>query len=68
MPSHALTPARALCPQQFEMWGDGKQTRSFCYIDDAVEGLMRVMQSDYKEPLNVGELSAHDHVMEARMM
>ena len=42
--------------QQFEMWGDGKQTRSFCYVDDAVEGLMRVMQSDYKEPLNVGEL------------
>jgi len=36
------------------MWGDGHQTRSFCYIDDAVEGLMRVMQSDYKEPLNVG--------------
>ena len=30
------------------------QTRSFCYVDDAVEGLMRVMQSDYKEPLNVG--------------
>lgn len=36
------------------MWGDGKQTRSFCYIDDAVEGLIRVMKSDYKQPLNVG--------------
>ena len=28
--------------------------RSFCYVDDAVEGLMRVMQSDYAQPLNVG--------------
>jgi len=40
--------------ETFEMWGDGNQTRSFCYVDDAVEGLMRVMNSDYKEPLNVG--------------
>jgi GDP-D-mannose 3',5'-epimerase len=36
------------------MWGDGKQTRSFCYVDDCVEGILRVMRSDYKEPLNVG--------------
>jgi GDP-D-mannose 3',5'-epimerase len=36
------------------MWGDGLQTRSFCYVDDAVEGLYRVFASDYKEPLNVG--------------
>mmetsp|Transcript_40045 Transcript_40045/g.107201 ORF Transcript_40045/g.107201 Transcript_40045/m.107201 type:complete len:279 (-) Transcript_40045:60-896(-) len=39
---------------EFEMWGDGKQTRSFCYVDDAVEGLIRVMTSDYAQPLNVG--------------
>jgi len=38
----------------FEMWGDGKQTRSFCYIDDAVEGILRLMVSDYKKPLNIG--------------
>jgi GDP-D-mannose 3',5'-epimerase len=38
----------------FEMWGNGKQTRSFCYIDDAVEGILRLMASDYKKPLNVG--------------
>ena len=36
------------------MWGDGKQTRSFCYVDDAVEGLLRVMPSAYTQPLNVG--------------
>jgi GDP-D-mannose 3',5'-epimerase len=37
-----------------EVWGDGQQTRSFCYIDDCVEGLYRLMQSDYPEPLNLG--------------
>ena len=36
------------------MWGDGLQTRSFCYIDDAVEGILRLMESDHKEPLNIG--------------
>jgi len=40
--------------KEFEMWGDGKQTRSFCYIDDCVEGIIRLMQSDVKEPLNLG--------------
>jgi len=39
---------------EFEMWGDGKQTRSFCYVDDAVEGVIRLMMSDFTEPLNVG--------------
>jgi len=36
------------------VWGDGNQTRSYCYIDDCVEGLYRLMQSDYSEPLNLG--------------
>src|SRR5262245_50974404 len=38
-----------------EIWGDGEQTRSFCYIDDCVEGLARLMASDYREPLNLGQ-------------
>jgi GDP-D-mannose 3', 5'-epimerase len=37
-----------------EVWGDGEQTRSYCYIDDCVEGIYRLMQSDYREPLNLG--------------
>jgi GDP-D-mannose 3',5'-epimerase len=37
-----------------EVWGDGKQTRSYCYIDDCVEGIYRLMRSDYIEPLNLG--------------
>jgi dTDP-D-glucose 4,6-dehydratase len=36
------------------MWGDGKQTRSFTFIDDCVEGILRIMKSDYREPLNLG--------------
>lgn len=38
-----------------EIWGDGEQTRSFCYIDDCVEGLYKLMRSDYHEPLNLGQ-------------
>jgi nucleoside-diphosphate-sugar epimerase len=37
-----------------EIWGDGEQTRSFCYIDDCVEGIYRLMGSDHREPLNLG--------------
>jgi nucleoside-diphosphate-sugar epimerase len=37
-----------------EVWGDGEQTRSFMYVDDCVEGLRRLMASDYCDPLNLG--------------
>ena len=37
-----------------EVWGDGKQTRSYCHIDDCVEGLVRIMESKCAEPLNLG--------------
>ncbi len=37
-----------------EIWGDGEQTRSFMYVDDCVEGLIRLMASEYSEPLNLG--------------
>ena len=37
-----------------EVWGDGLQTRSFCYIDDCVEGLRRIMESGYAKPINLG--------------
>ena len=39
---------------EFEMWGDGEQTRSFMFIDDCVEGSMRIMNGDYEKPLNLG--------------
>ena len=37
-----------------EVWGDGLQTRSFTYVDDCVEGIYRIMQSDHWQPLNLG--------------
>jgi nucleoside-diphosphate-sugar epimerase len=37
-----------------DIWGDGKQTRSFLYIDDCLEALYALMQSDYRQPLNIG--------------
>jgi GDP-D-mannose 3',5'-epimerase len=39
---------------EIQVWGDGEQTRSFCYVDDCVEGIYRLMVSDYREPLNLG--------------
>jgi len=40
---------------EIDIWGDGEQTRSFCYIDDCQEGICRLMRSDYREPLNLGQ-------------
>ena len=40
---------------EIEIWGDGEQTRSFCYVDDCVVGIYRLMRSDYYEPLNLGQ-------------
>jgi nucleoside-diphosphate-sugar epimerase len=39
---------------EIEIWGDGKQSRSFLYIDDALEGLMRLLAADHEEPINLG--------------
>jgi nucleoside-diphosphate-sugar epimerase len=36
------------------IWGDGKQTRSYCYVDDCLEGTFKLMESDFTEPLNIG--------------
>lgn len=40
---------------EVEIWGDGEQTRSFCYIDDCLTGIYKLMRSDYPEPLNLGQ-------------
>jgi nucleoside-diphosphate-sugar epimerase len=47
--------AMAADNDSIEVWGDGKQTRSYCYVDDCVEGICRLMASDYSEPLNLGQ-------------
>jgi len=38
-----------------EVWGDGLQTRSYCYVDDCVDGIWRLMQSDWHDPINLGQ-------------
>jgi nucleoside-diphosphate-sugar epimerase len=40
---------------EIEIWGDGEQTRSFCYIDDCVRGIYKLMLSDFDQPLNLGQ-------------
>ena len=44
----------ALNPGIITIWGDGKATRSFCYIDDCVRGTVALMESNYDKPLNIG--------------
>jgi GDP-D-mannose 3',5'-epimerase len=53
-------------PKEIEMWGDGKQTRSFTFIDDCVEGILRLTKSDFAEPLNLGsdEMVSMNQMME----
>lgn len=46
--------ARAADLGDVEVWGDGKQLRSFMYVDDCVEGIRRLMASDYQKPVNIG--------------
>ena len=47
----------ALAPDggEIEVWGDGLQTRSYCFVNDCVEGILRLMRSDYPQPLNIGD-------------
>lgn len=47
--------AKATGSNEIEIWGDGEQTRSFCYIDDCLEGIYRLMRSEHHEPLNLGQ-------------
>lgn len=50
-----IAEAKLTGKNEIEIWGDGEQTRSFCYITDCVEGLYRLMLSDHHEPLNLGQ-------------
>ena len=56
----------ALANDEIEVWGDGQQTRSFMYVDDCVQGIYNIMQSDYHQPLNLGtdELVSIDQLVD----
>ncbi len=45
---------QALRGEDLTIFGDGSQTRSFCYVDDLVEGIVRLLHSDHAEPVNIG--------------
>ena len=45
---------QALRGEDLTVFGDGSQTRSFCYFDDQIEGIYRLLLSDYTEPINIG--------------
>ena len=45
---------QALRGEDLTMFGDGSQTRSFCYVDDLVEGIHKLLMSDYVQPMNIG--------------
>lgn len=53
--SRKIAIAKLTGKHEIEIWGDGEQTRSFCYIDDCVDGIHRLMMSDFSEPLNLGQ-------------
>lgn len=48
---------QALRGEDLTIFGDGSQTRSFCYVDDLVEGIYRLLMSDYAYPVNIGNPS-----------
>ena len=45
---------QALRGEDLTVFGDGSQTRSFCYVDDQVEGIYKLLMSDYHQPVNIG--------------
>ena len=58
---------QALRGEDLTVFGDGSQTRSFCYVDDQVEGIYRLLLSDYAYPVNIGnphEISIRDFAEE----
>jgi dTDP-glucose 4,6-dehydratase len=58
---------QALRGQDLTVFGDGSQTRSFCYVDDLIEGIYRLLMSDYAKPVNIGnpvEISLKDFAEE----
>jgi dTDP-glucose 4,6-dehydratase len=55
---------QALKNQNISVFGDGSQTRSFCYVDDLIEGIYRLMMSEFHDPVNIG----NPHEMTIRQM
>jgi nucleoside-diphosphate-sugar epimerase len=52
--SRKIAIAKLSGKNEIEIWGDGEQARSFTFIDDCVEGTLKLMESDIRQPLNIG--------------
>ena len=50
---------QAIRGEDLTIFGDGNQTRSFCYVSDTVNGLIALMESDHNDPVNIGSLSLY---------
>jgi len=59
---------QALHGEDLTVYGDGSQTRSFCYVSDEIEGIYRLMMSDYKLPMNIGNPEEHTILEFAKMI
>jgi dTDP-glucose 4,6-dehydratase len=59
---------QALRDEDITVYGDGSQTRSFCYVSDEVEGIYRLMMSDYSLPVNIGNPQEHTILEFARII
>jgi dTDP-glucose 4,6-dehydratase len=63
--------SQAMRGEELTIFGDGSQTRSFCFVDDQVEGIFRLLHSDYSQPVNIGnpiEISIGDFAEEVLEM
>ncbi|NNF32665.1 MAG: SDR family oxidoreductase [Saprospiraceae bacterium] len=63
--------SQAIRGEELTIFGDGSQTRSFCYVDDQVEGIFRLLHSNYSQPVNIGnpiEISIGDFAEEVLAM
>jgi dTDP-glucose 4,6-dehydratase len=63
--------SQALRGEDITVFGDGSQTRSFCYVDDLIEGIYRLLLSDYALPVNIGnpnEISLKDFAEEVQRL
>jgi nucleoside-diphosphate-sugar epimerase len=53
-PCHLIMKAIKHPNPEFSLWGDGKATRSYCYINDCIEAVLRLMDTDFHDPINIG--------------
>ena len=59
---------QALTNKPITVYGDGSQTRSFCYVSDLVDGLIRLMNSNYNRPVNLGNPDEYDMLQFAKLI